>query len=118
MRMSEGRETFNRLLNWDRGQAPSERLAAIILSKEGFNGVDPSHPFCLSDVLLRLTVHGLLLAESAILFQFDTVGVVFLVLHGVVVSLLAFIASERDLNSHVRHLLNTCLPAKLRLLKI
>lgn len=44
MRMSEGRETFNRLLNWDRGQAPSERLAAIILSKEGFKGIDPSHP--------------------------------------------------------------------------
>jgi len=42
--MGEGRETFNRLLNWDRGQAPSERLAAIILSKEGFKGVDPSHP--------------------------------------------------------------------------
>ena len=69
------------------------------------------HPFCLSDVLLRLTVHGLLLAESAILFQFDTVGVVFLVLHGVVVSLLAFVASERDLHSHCRHLLNFCLPA-------
>ena len=44
MRMGEGRETFNRLLNWDRGQAPSERLAAVILSKEGFKGVDPSHP--------------------------------------------------------------------------
>lgn len=44
MRRGEGRETFNRLLNWDRGQAPSERLAAIILSKEGFKGVDPSHP--------------------------------------------------------------------------
>ncbi len=42
--MTEGRETFNRLLNWDRGQAPSERLAAILLSKEGFQGVDPSHP--------------------------------------------------------------------------
>ena len=76
------------------------------------------HPFCLSDVLLRLAVHSLLFAESAILFQFDTVGVVFLVLHGVVVSLLALVASERDLNSHIRHLLNTCLPAKLRLLKI
>jgi len=38
--MGEGRETFNRLLNWDRGQAPSERLAAIILSKEGFKGID------------------------------------------------------------------------------
>ena len=69
------------------------------------------HPFCLSDVLLRLAVQGLLLAESAILFQFDTVGVVLLVLHGVVVSLLAFVASERDLHSHCRHLLNFCLPA-------
>ena len=63
------------------------------------------HPFCLSDVLLRLTVHGLLLAESAILFQFDTVGVVFLVLHGIVVALLAFGASQSDFYPHVRHLL-------------
>ena len=68
------------------------------------------HPFCLSDVLLRLAVQGLLLAESAILLQFDTVGVVLLVLHGVVVSLLALVASERDLNSHVRHLLKSLPP--------
>lgn len=56
MRMSEGRETFSRLLNWDRGQAPSERLAAVILSKEGFKGIDPSHPLggkdCLKDMTL------------------------------------------------------------------
>lgn len=44
MRMGEGRETWHRLLEWDRGQAPSERLAAIILSNEGFQNVDPSHP--------------------------------------------------------------------------
>ena len=56
MRMSEGRETFNRLLNWDRGQAPSERLAAIILSKEGFNGVDPSHPLGGKDGLKDMTL--------------------------------------------------------------
>ena len=68
------------------------------------------HPFCLSDVLLRLAVQGLLLAESAILLHFETVRVVLLVLHGVVVSLLALIASERDLNSHVRHLLKSLPP--------
>ena len=56
MRMSEGRETFNRLLNWDRGHAPSERLAAIILSKEGFNGVDPSHPLGGKDGLKDMTL--------------------------------------------------------------
>ena len=56
MRMSEGCETFNRLLNWDRGQAPSERLAAIILSKEGFNGVDPSHPLGGKDGLKDMTL--------------------------------------------------------------
>ena len=56
MRMSEGRETFNRLLNWDRGQAPSERLAAIILSKDGFNGVDPSHPLGGQDGLKDMTL--------------------------------------------------------------
>ena len=56
MRMSEGRETFNRLLNWDRGQAPSERLAAIILSKEGFKGVDPSHPLGGKDGLKDMTL--------------------------------------------------------------
>lgn len=44
MRMNEGRETWHRLLEWDRGQAPSERLAAIILSNGGFKNVDPSHP--------------------------------------------------------------------------
>ena len=49
MRMSEGRETF-------RGQAPSERLAAIILSKEGFNGVDPSHPLGGKDGLKDMTL--------------------------------------------------------------
>lgn len=56
MRMSEGRETFDRLLNWDRGQAPSERLAAVILSKEGFKAVDPSHPLGGKDGLKDMTL--------------------------------------------------------------
>ena len=43
-RRREGRETFYRLLEWDKGQAASERLVAIILSNEGFEGVNPSHP--------------------------------------------------------------------------
>lgn len=56
MRMGEGRETFSRLLNWDRGQAPSERLAAVILSKEGFKGIDPSHPLGGKDGLKDMTL--------------------------------------------------------------
>mgnify|MGYP001299947610 FL=1 len=55
MRMSEGRETFSRLLNWDRGQAPSERLAAVLLSNEGFKGLDPSHPLGGKDGLKDMT---------------------------------------------------------------
>jgi hypothetical protein len=37
-------ETWHRLLEWTKGQAPSERLAAQILLHEGFAGLDPSHP--------------------------------------------------------------------------
>ena len=44
MRRAEGRETWHRLLEWDKGQTSSERLAAIILSSEGFKNIDPSHP--------------------------------------------------------------------------
>lgn len=44
MKRNDGRETWHRLLEWDKGQAPSERLAAILLSNEGFKNMDPSHP--------------------------------------------------------------------------
>lgn len=43
-RRSEGRETWHRLLEWDRGQGPAERLAAILLYHDGFQNIDPSHP--------------------------------------------------------------------------
>jgi hypothetical protein len=43
-RSDAGRETWRRLLEWDRGQAASERLAGHILRLEGFTGIDPSHP--------------------------------------------------------------------------
>jgi len=43
-RQSDGDETWNRLLNWTKGQKPSERLSAHILSSEGFKSLDPSHP--------------------------------------------------------------------------
>ena len=56
MRMGDGRETFYRLLNWDKGQAASERLAAVILSKEGFMGIDPSHPLGGKDGLKDMTL--------------------------------------------------------------
>jgi hypothetical protein len=37
-------ETWHRLLEWTKGQAPSERLAAQILIHEGFSDLDPSYP--------------------------------------------------------------------------
>jgi hypothetical protein len=43
-RRNEGSETWHRLLAWDRGQAPSQRLTAHILREEGFNSIDPIHP--------------------------------------------------------------------------
>ena len=43
-RQTEGRETWRRLRDWDRGQAPSERLAAHILRIGGYESIDPSHP--------------------------------------------------------------------------
>ena len=43
---------------------------------------------------------GVLLAEGTVFAQGDFVRGVLFVLHGVVVSLLAFVASERDFYSH------------------
>ena len=43
-RRNEGRETWFRLREWDKSQADSERLAARILSTQGFENIDPSHP--------------------------------------------------------------------------
>lgn len=37
-------ETWHRLIEWTKGQAPSERLAAQILIHEHFSSLDPSHP--------------------------------------------------------------------------
>lgn len=43
-RRNVGRETWNRLLNWEIGQASSERLASLILRSEGYESINPSHP--------------------------------------------------------------------------
>ena len=43
-RQKDGRETWNRLLKWDKGQAPSERLTSLILESEDYKSIDPSHP--------------------------------------------------------------------------
>ena len=51
--------------------------------------------------LLGLGMDRMLSAEGAILVHFKTVRVVLLVLHRVVVSLLALIASQSDLHSHL-----------------
>ena len=50
--------------------------------------------------LLRLRVDGMLPAERAVLLHLQTIRVVLLVLDRVVVSLLALIAAQRDLNAH------------------
>ena len=50
--------------------------------------------------LLGLSVSGVLSAESAVFLHLETVGVVLLVLHGVVVSLLALRASQSDFHAH------------------
>ena len=43
-RRTDGDETWNRLLNWIKGQKSSERLAIHILRAEGYKSIDPSHP--------------------------------------------------------------------------
>ena len=60
---------------------------------------------------------SVLSAESAVLLHFETVRVVLLVFHGVVVSLLALGASQSDFHAHKRHLLKICLPVSHRLYK-
>ena len=56
---------------------------------------------CFSFQLLGFGMDRMLSAEGAILVHFKTVRVVLLVLHRVVVSLLALIASQSDLHSHL-----------------
>ena len=50
--------------------------------------------------LLCFLVQGVLLAETAVLVELKSVGVILLVLLGFVIALLAFAASKSDLNSH------------------
>ena len=50
--------------------------------------------------LLGLVVDGMLLAESAILLHLETVRVILLVLHSVVISLLALRTSHGDFHAH------------------
>ena len=45
---------------------------------------------------------GVLLAEAAILVHFETIGIVLLILHGVVVALLALRACKAHLNALIR----------------
>ena len=61
--------------------------------------------------LLGLVVNRVLLAESAVLLHFETVRVILLVFHGIVVSLLALRTSQSDFNAHIGTSLNNCLPA-------
>jgi hypothetical protein len=56
-------------------------------------------------------VDSVLAAEAAILVELELFGRVFLVLHRVVVSLLAFVAAQYNLNAHVGTSIFVCLPA-------
>ncbi len=60
MNRRDGSETWHRLLEWDKGQTPAERLAALILNIEGFQNIDPSHPLGGRDGLkdMFLTFNG------------------------------------------------------------
>lgn len=55
------RETWHRLLLWDKGQPQSERLAADVLDVEGFSSIDPMHPLggrdSLKDLILQKNGH-------------------------------------------------------------
>ena len=54
-----------------------------------------------SGFLLGFLMQRMLVAVSAVLHHFDSVGVILLVLLGNIVSLLAFCASQSDFNSHI-----------------
>lgn len=41
---NDGRETWHRLSEWDKGQPASERLSGQLLRLEGFEFIDPTHP--------------------------------------------------------------------------
>ena len=41
------------------------------------------------------------MAELAVFFHFDPVGIILLILHGVVISLLAILACHYDFDSHL-----------------
>jgi hypothetical protein len=43
-RSRDGRETWRRLLEWDKDSGAAERLAGQVLRFEGFREIDPSHP--------------------------------------------------------------------------
>jgi hypothetical protein len=62
--------------------------------------------FTVSPFLFSFLVFRVLAAELAVFFHLKPVRVVLFVLFGVVVALLALLASECDFHSHYRHLLN------------
>ena len=41
-RRKDGRETWNRLLEWDKGQGPLEKLAGALLKSENYTEIDSS----------------------------------------------------------------------------
>ena len=58
-------------------------------------------------------MRSMLLAEFAILFNLDTVGIVFLVFVGLIISLFAFCAGQSNQHTHSCHLFRTLIYSKL-----
>src|SRR5699024_5994175 len=84
----------------ERGLLGLCRLVSLLLySGSGFFLLCHKAYF-LSRRLLGLTMQSMLFAEAAVLVHLKTVGIVLLVLHGIVVSLLALSAGQRYLNAH------------------
>ena len=84
--------TFFNSLFISRNQAPRLFFASSAIILHALSQCDP--------LLLGLAVERVLLAEPAILVELELVRGILLVLHRIVVSLLALIASQRHFYAH------------------
>ncbi|MEX2181915.1 MAG: hypothetical protein WD771_07725 [Gemmatimonadaceae bacterium] len=127
-RRKNGRETWQRLLEWDQGSTAAERLAAHVLRLEGFKSVDPSHPLggrdSLKDIVCELGGKKFVgaaffprgkVATSAILrkMKADLPGVAKAAADG-----LAFVTNQEIGLADRQRFLEACAPAPLELIHL
>lgn len=92
-----GQTTFFSSLFISRNQRPRSFFFLLFAS----SAILIYTPFLKSPILLGLGVERVLSAEGAILIEFQLIRSVLLVLHRIVVSLLALVASQSDFNAHL-----------------